>query len=172
MEKLQQEAVAFRRECDSIMLSTISPDGIPDASYAPCFLDGEGRCHVLVSQLARHTGNLVSQPLASLMWIEDKNSSRNPFARRRLVLQCRAIIIERDSKEHEEAVTKKIYRININDLDEDGKVSKELIIQCPGVSGTTVTKDCDIDVTVREMPRIFPQKALFTLRVRFMLNCG
>jgi hypothetical protein len=46
-----------------------------------------------------------------------------------------------------------------------------LIIQCPGVSGSTVTKDCDIDVTVREMPRIFPQKALFTLRVRFTLNC-
>ena len=29
----------------------------------------------------------------------------------------------------------------------------------------------DIDVVVREMPRIFPQKALFTLRVRFMLSC-
>jgi hypothetical protein len=57
----------------------------------------------------------------------------------------------------------------VNDV---GKVRKELIIQCPGVSGSTVTKDCDIEVAVREMPRIFPQKALFTLRVRFMLNCG
>ena len=56
----------------------------------------------------------------------------------------------------------------VNDV---GKVRKELIIQCPGVSGTTVTKDCDIDVMVREMPRIFPQKAFFTLRVRFMLSC-
>ena len=56
----------------------------------------------------------------------------------------------------------------VNDV---GKVRKELIIKCPGVSGATVTKDCDIDVSVREMPRIFPQKALFTLRVRFMLNC-
>ena len=56
----------------------------------------------------------------------------------------------------------------VNDV---GKIRKELIIQCPGVSGATVTKDCDIDVTVREMPRIFPQKALFTLRVRFTLNC-
>ncbi|MEN8108309.1 MAG: pyridoxamine 5'-phosphate oxidase family protein [Pseudomonadota bacterium] len=99
LEELQQEAVAFRRECDAVMLSTTSPDGMPDASYAPCFLDGEGRCHVLISQLARHTRNLVSQPIASLMWIEDKKSSRNPFARRRLVLQCRAEIIERDSKE-------------------------------------------------------------------------
>lgn len=57
----------------------------------------------------------------------------------------------------------------VNDV---GKVRKELIIQCPGVSGTTVTKDCDIEVGVREMPRIFPQKAVFTLRVRFMLSCA
>lgn len=56
----------------------------------------------------------------------------------------------------------------VNDV---GKIGKELVIQCPGVSGTTVTKDCDIDVTVREMPRIFPQKAVFTLRVRFTLAC-
>jgi hypothetical protein len=83
---------------DFVMLSTTSPEGMPDASYAPCFLDGEGRCHVLISQLARHTKNLVSHPIASLMWIEDKVSSRNAFARRRLVLQCRAENIERDSE--------------------------------------------------------------------------
>lgn len=56
----------------------------------------------------------------------------------------------------------------VNDV---GKVSKDLVIQCPGVGGTTVTRDCDIDVVVREMPRILPQKALFTLRVRFTLRC-
>jgi hypothetical protein len=39
------------------------------------------------------------------------------------------------------------------------------------VVGTTLTRDCDIDVVVREMPRILPQKALFTLRVRFTLRC-
>lgn len=99
LEELQQEAIAFRRECDAIMLSTISPEGIPDASYAPCFLDGEGRCHVLISQLAQHTKNLLSQPIASLMWIDDRESSPNAFARRRLVLLCRAEHIERDSKE-------------------------------------------------------------------------
>jgi hypothetical protein len=56
----------------------------------------------------------------------------------------------------------------VNDV---GKVRKELIIQCPGMAGGTVTKECDIEVAVREMPRIFPQKALFTLRVRFTLSC-
>jgi hypothetical protein len=98
LKELQQEAIAFRRELDAVMLSTTSPEGMPDASYAPCFLDGEGRCHVLVSQLARHTQNLVSHPIASLMWIEDKVSKRNVFARRRLILQCSAENIERDSE--------------------------------------------------------------------------
>jgi len=56
----------------------------------------------------------------------------------------------------------------VNDV---GKVSRDLLIQCPGVTGTTLTRDCDIDVVVREMPRILPQKALFTLRVRFTLRC-
>jgi hypothetical protein len=56
----------------------------------------------------------------------------------------------------------------VNDV---GKISKELVIQCPGVSGATVTKECDIEVMVREMPRILPQKAFFTLRVRFTLAC-
>jgi putative heme iron utilization protein len=32
------------------------------------------------------------------MWIEDKTSSRNAFARRRLTLQCKAESIKRDSR--------------------------------------------------------------------------
>ncbi len=98
LQELQQEAIAFRRELGAVMLSTTSPDGTPDASYAPCVLDEAGRCHVLISRLARHTGNLLSQPVASLMWLEDSASSRNAFARRRLILRCRAEHIGRDSE--------------------------------------------------------------------------
>ena len=76
LEELQQEASAFRRAFDAVMLSTASPEGVPDASYAPCILDSEDRCHVLVSRLARHTGNLLSHPVASLLWIENRESCR------------------------------------------------------------------------------------------------
>ena len=99
LEALQHEAIKFRHECDAVMLATSAADGTPDASVAPCILGDEGRCHVLISQLARHTSNLRARPLASLMWIEDKASSRNAFARRRLVLQCNATMIERDSED-------------------------------------------------------------------------
>ena len=98
LQELQQEAIAFRRELGAVMLSTTSTEGMPDVSYAPCILDEAGRCHILISRLARHTGNLLSQPIASLMWIEDSASSRNAFARRRLILRCRAEHIGRDSE--------------------------------------------------------------------------
>lgn len=98
-EALQREAVDFRAGFDAVTLATAAPDGTPDASYAPCILDEQGRCHVLVSQLAQHTKNLLAHPVASLMWIEERESARNPFARRRLVLRCGALHIERDSEE-------------------------------------------------------------------------
>ena len=96
LEQLQQEAIEFRQQREGVMLSTVSAEGVPDASYAPCVLDGEGRSYVLVSRLARHTGNLLSRPQASLMWIES-TAGGNAFARRRLIVQCNAEIIERDS---------------------------------------------------------------------------
>ena len=57
----------------------------------------------------------------------------------------------------------------VNDV---GEVQKDLVIECPGLAGGTVTKEVDIDVTVRESPPIWPRKALFTLRVRFNLTCS
>jgi putative heme iron utilization protein len=97
LKALQQEAIEFRRAHEAVMLSTVSAEAEPDASYAPCILDEQGRCYILISLLAQHTRNLCAQPQASLMWLDDAQSSRNAFARRRLVLQCTAENIERDS---------------------------------------------------------------------------
>ena len=52
-----------------------------------------------------------------------------------------------------------------------GKVRKELRIECLGPARSTVTKEVDLQVEVRESPPILPQKAIFTLRVRFTLAC-
>lgn len=56
----------------------------------------------------------------------------------------------------------------INDV---GKLSKDLRIECAGPARGTVTKELDLAVGVRESPPIFPKKAVFTLRVRFTLAC-
>jgi len=57
-------------------------------------------------------------------------------------------------------------------IDDIGEVQRELVLECPGPAGGTVTRDIDIDVEVRESPQIFPRKAVFTLRVRFNLACS
>ena len=57
----------------------------------------------------------------------------------------------------------------VNDV---GEIQKDLVIECPGAAGGTVTKEVDIEVAVRESPPILPRKAVFTLRVRFNLTCS
>lgn len=111
LEQLQQEAVAFRAGQDAVMLATTAADGTPDASYAPCVLDDDGRCHVLISQLAQHTQNLLERPAASILWIEERPAARNPFARRRLVLSCAAVRIDRDSRSWKDIVERMEARL-------------------------------------------------------------
>ncbi len=94
--ELQAEARAFRDSFDSVILATHGEAG-PDASYAPCLLDNDEAVCVFVSELASHTRNLFGLPRASLLFIEPEGEARNPFARRRLVLQCEASEIPRDS---------------------------------------------------------------------------
>jgi putative heme iron utilization protein len=87
---LQQEARNFRDGFQSVLIATASLKGDPDISYAPFVLNETGAICIYVSQLARHTQNLLECPTASLMFIAGEQDSRNLFARRRLILQCRA----------------------------------------------------------------------------------
>jgi len=56
----------------------------------------------------------------------------------------------------------------VNDV---GKVSKDIRIECPGPHGDKVTKELDIAVPVREAPAILNKNSVFTVRVRFTLTC-
>ncbi|WP_293647610.1 HugZ family protein [Thiolapillus sp.] len=87
---LQQQVQDFRAGFQSVLIATTSLEGEPDISYAPFVLDDSGRVCIYISQLARHTRNLLEQPRASLMFIAGEQDSRNLFARQRLILQCTA----------------------------------------------------------------------------------
>lgn len=89
-QALQQLARAFRGRFQSVLLATASPEGAPLSSYAPFVLDDEEALCVYLSELAPHTRNLMANPRASLLFIGEEQEARNPFARERLVLQCRA----------------------------------------------------------------------------------
>ena len=97
-EALMAEVVAFRDSFRSAILATVDSAGAPDASYAPFVISESGAFHVFVSLLARHTGNMLDQGIASLMFIEEESASSNIFARRRLVYQCSAQALARDNE--------------------------------------------------------------------------
>ena len=94
---LQKEARSFRTSFKTLVLSTASPDGVPDASYAPFVLDDSETAHVFISRLAQHTQNILANPQVSILFIGDEKSAKNPFNRQRLTLQCTARELPRTS---------------------------------------------------------------------------
>ena len=56
----------------------------------------------------------------------------------------------------------------VNDV---GKASKDIRIECPGPRAEKVTKEVDIAAGVREAPAILNKNSVFTVRVRFTLTC-
>jgi hypothetical protein len=99
-QSLADEVRAFQGEFRALILASVSPDGLPDASYAPYVLH-DGGFMIYVSRLARHTGNLLSHPACHVMFLEDDRASRNPFARRRLSFACTVDRVPRDTERWE-----------------------------------------------------------------------
>ncbi|PPD50096.1 MAG: pyridoxamine 5-phosphate oxidase [Methylobacter sp.] len=80
----------------TLLLSTASPIGVPDASYAPFVRGPSGDFYIFVSELAGHTRNMLNNPYASVLFIRAEAESRNLFARERAVFNCRVREITRD----------------------------------------------------------------------------
>ena len=55
---------AFGDSFRSVQLATVDKQGRPEASYAPCIC-GSRHIYVFVSELSRHTTNLLHDPQAS-----------------------------------------------------------------------------------------------------------
>ncbi|MCV5223582.1 pyridoxamine 5'-phosphate oxidase family protein, partial [Escherichia coli] len=87
----------FRQERRTLQLATVDSEGRPNVSYAPYVQNQEGY-FVLISQIARHARNLLENPNVSLMMIEDEDSSKQLFARKRLTFDAVATVVERDTE--------------------------------------------------------------------------
>ena len=81
----------------SIILSTVSADGVPQASYAPFLIDGDKTLYIYISGLSTHTTNLKQTSRASVLFIEDEAKTNEIFARRRLTYECTAQPLSRDT---------------------------------------------------------------------------
>lgn len=106
----------------TVILSTVSSKGTPEASYAPSVLDDKKNFYVYVSSLAKHTANLTFSKRASLMIIEDEQQTENLHARKRLTLNCSICPIQRESEQFEE-----IQKIFVEKFGETSALLKNLL---------------------------------------------
>ncbi len=94
----EDEARRLLNGFKTLLMSTVSAEGVPDASYAP-FVRMEDDCfYVYVSGLSRHTVNLEATGLVSILFVEDERDAKQLFARRRLSFDSRVELIPRDSE--------------------------------------------------------------------------
>ncbi len=93
--RLGPEIKEFREERKTLQLATLDDENRPNVSYAP-FVQSENAYFVLISDIARHARNLTKNPQVSIMMIEDEDSSKQLFARKRLTFDATASVVERD----------------------------------------------------------------------------
>jgi putative heme iron utilization protein len=114
LKKAQVEYEKFPTEFTSIMMSTVSQEGIPDASYAPFVIDDDKNIYIYVSGLATHTQNIHNHPFVSVLFIEDEVKTKQIFARRRLNFNCTANLVERETEKWQQIVDK--FQIRFGEL--------------------------------------------------------
>jgi len=97
----QNEMRKILERVRSAILASVDSKGQPLSSYAPVWVDDDRRFHVYISSLAKHTAQLKRSGLAGVMIIEDESEADNLFARRRLTVDCRAEVVDRNSEDWE-----------------------------------------------------------------------
>jgi len=96
-ESIVGEAGAFLAAFRSLQMATVSADGVPDASYAPFVRIDDDAFYVNLSALSTHTGNILSTPRVSILFLQAENDSKQLFARKRLSFDADVDLVERDS---------------------------------------------------------------------------
>ena len=96
-ETIVAEAGEFLAGFRTLLMATVSADGVPDASYAPYVRIDDDAFYVNLSELSTHTGNLLATPRVSVMFVQAEDDTKQLFARKRLSFDADAAVIERDS---------------------------------------------------------------------------
>ncbi|WP_417542532.1 HugZ family pyridoxamine 5'-phosphate oxidase [Methylophaga thalassica] len=96
--QISQEIMAMVNSRKSLLLSSLTEENEPYASYAP-FAVGEGCLYVLISEIAVHAKNLQHHPRASVLIIEDEDTAAELFARLRVQYSVTAELLAVDSPE-------------------------------------------------------------------------
>ncbi len=96
-ESARVEMELLIKSVRSAILASVDGKGIPLSSYAPVYVDQNRSFYVYISTMAKHTVQIRRATKTSVMLIEDESVAENLFARKRLTVDCRVEVIERDS---------------------------------------------------------------------------
>lgn len=91
----------FTDNLNSVILSTVSKEHNPFASYAPFVEDENGCYYICISGYVPHSHNLTQTKKASIMFIEDESVAVHPFGRKRLYFDALADKFEPNDKREE-----------------------------------------------------------------------
>jgi len=72
----------------TLQLATCNKAGEAEISYA-AYLHQDGCFYIYVSALAAHTGNMLRNHQAGVMFIQPESAADNVFARQRLIFNCK-----------------------------------------------------------------------------------
>ncbi|MEM7713833.1 MAG: pyridoxamine 5'-phosphate oxidase family protein [Cyanobacteria bacterium P01_A01_bin.68] len=98
LEKATLEYQQFTQEFQSIIISTVNEEGMPNGSYTPFVMDEFKNIYIYVSGLSPHTQNINLNHKVNVLFIEDEAQTPQIFARRRLNYDCTATLIERETE--------------------------------------------------------------------------
>lgn len=94
--RLEPEVQEFRDSRQTLQLATISPEGVPNATYAPFAFDSQAY-YILVSDIASHGRNLKTNRNVSIMMVQDESEAKQMYARKRLTFDTKAELVEKQS---------------------------------------------------------------------------
>lgn len=87
LNEANEHLIRLHEQCGSLMLATVG-ESLPRASYAPYVRDAAGDFYIYVSLLSPHTADLIANPIASVLIIEDESGAKQVFARMRASYLC------------------------------------------------------------------------------------
>lgn len=89
MQDIQHILDHFTDEFKSVSIASLTQEGTPYISYAP-FVKHNNNYYIIISKMAKHYHNLLENPDASIMLIEDESIASSIFFRKRLSYEVTA----------------------------------------------------------------------------------
>ena len=97
LQQIKKRYEEFIKDIRSLCFSSADSRGWPQMGYAPFAEDEQRHFFVYLSDLASHTSALRESQKASVLLIEDEAHAREVFARKRIIFQCTAHQVPRES---------------------------------------------------------------------------